>query len=111
MSELQCRGCTACCKRDVITLQSEDDASQYLTQQVAGRTVLQHKPGKPGECVYLKPTGCGIHGRAPKLCRDFDCRRLFAQTPKERRVIRIQQNPTMSAVYDAGRSRLKTLES
>ena len=36
--------------------------------------MLAHKPN--GECLYLDGGGCGIHDRAPSMCRSADCRSI-----------------------------------
>lgn len=78
-----CGGCTLCCRRDAISLRPDlgDDVTQYQTEphcipELAGRGILMlaHKPDL--SCVYLADDGCSIHGRAPALCREFDCRQL-----------------------------------
>lgn len=54
----------------------DDDPNHYQTLKGAdGR--LQLAKGETGNCVYLTKQGCGIHGRAPKMCQVFDCR-LYA---------------------------------
>lgn len=82
-ASVPCAGCTICCRSDAISLHPElgDDASQYQTvphfiPELArkGVVMLAHKPDK--SCVYLGEHGCSIHGRAPALCREFDCRGL-----------------------------------
>lgn len=81
-----CNGCTLCCRGDAISIHPElgDDASQYQTVPHAipslaakGVRMLAHKADL--SCVYLTNYGCSIHGRAPALCREFDCRRLVKQ--------------------------------
>lgn len=72
-----CNGCTLCCKGDAIFLHPEcgDDAALYMTVAAPdGRLMLAHKPN--GDCVYLEEGGCSIHGRAPTICRELDCRVL-----------------------------------
>lgn len=78
-----CNGCTLCCRGDAISIHPElgDDASQYQTvphcipsMADKGVRMLAHKPDR--SCIYLTATGCSIHGRAPALCREFDCRGL-----------------------------------
>lgn len=112
MSAIQCNGCTACCKRDVIVLRDGDDHDALRWHWVdgieAGLRALDRKPN--AECVYLGPHGCTIHERKPATCRAFDCRVLFLTTPKQQRRIRITQNPTLAQVYEAGKKRLGTLE-
>jgi len=108
-SDVRCGSCTACCKSDRVMLGPEDDLSAYRWHMEGPLVVLDRKNN--GECVYLTPKGCGIHGKAPDICKRFDCRVLFLITPKVQRRIRIEQNPSMREVYAAGRSRLNTLEA
>lgn len=73
--EVPCNGCTRCCRGDHIRLLPEDDASQYITvphKHLAGERMIAHN--SKGECVYLTDTGCSIHDRAPRMCREMDCR-------------------------------------
>lgn len=121
-----CNGCTACCKYGAIVLHPEhgDDPTQYATKQVVhpltGKvtTMLQHK--KNGDCIYLGVGGCTIHGRAPIICREFDCRRFYLKftaipRPQRRRMLRDAKERTGSTigqdVLDAGKERLHTLEA
>jgi len=72
-----CNGCTLCCQGDAIRLTEEDKAEDYLTEThpyIPGALMLAHKPN--GDCIYLAETGCGIHDRAPSLCRSADCRSI-----------------------------------
>lgn len=78
-----CNGCTLCCRGDAISLHPElgDDPTQYQTEPhvvpalaADGVLMLAHKPDL--SCIYLTETGCSIHGNAPALCREFDCRKL-----------------------------------
>jgi hypothetical protein len=64
-----CDGCTACCERDMV----------FLHPELGGRYALAHGPD--GSCVYLTPTGCGIHPRRPAVCREMDCR-TFLDMPQ-----------------------------
>lgn len=107
-ADVPCGSCTACCKRDLVWLEPGDDAALYQTQQIDGRIALAHKAD--GSCTYLGATGCSIHSTRPAICRRFDCRVLFMSTPKAQRRIRIEQNPTMRDVYEAGKVRAGTLE-
>jgi len=71
-ADLNCGGCVQCCIGDTITLQPGDDPKRYKTELRNGKRVL--RKGIDGNCVYLTPTGCGIHGSAPTECQKFDCR-------------------------------------
>lgn len=71
-----CGTCTECCKGDAIFIHPEcgDIATDYLTEEYMGRTILQHKIN--GDCIYLGNSGCTIHDRRPTICRELDCREL-----------------------------------
>jgi Fe-S-cluster containining protein len=119
-ANVPCAGCTACCTFDLIMLHPEmgDRASDYLTMPVTNPLTgepglaLQHK--KRGGCIYLGEGGCTIHGRAPAICREFDCRRFYRDTymttprPERRRWLR--EGLIGKDVIEAGKSRLHTLE-
>lgn len=106
-ADVPCGSCSACCKKDTIKLGPKDDLSLYKWHLENGVPVLDRKAN--GECIYHK-NGCSIHASRPDVCKRFDCRVLFLITPKDKRRIRVQQNPTMRNVYDAGKRRLSTLE-
>lgn len=107
-ASVPCGSCRACCKSDRIVLSEKDDAARFAWHFEQGVKVLDRKPND--ECIYLTADGCGRHGDAPDICKRFDCRVLFLTTPKQTRRIRIQQNPTMQDVYEAGKKRASTLE-
>lgn len=97
MNSVPCNGCTLCCRGDAISVSAEygDDVDQYQTVRHAypelaahGGRMLAHKPD--GSCVYLGSGGCTIHGRAPLLCREFDCRKLVKRLgyTKSRKLVR-----------------------
>jgi len=74
LPDLECGGCTTCCQGDSIRLVPGDDPTQYeTTRRADGHDYLTK--GEGGDCVYLGPSGCRIHGRSPTACRIFDCRR------------------------------------
>lgn len=108
-ASVPCEGCRACCKSDRIVLSEKDDAARFAWHFEQGVRVLDRKPND--ECIYLTADGCGRHGDAPDICKRFDCRVLFLVTPKPMRRIRIEQNPTMKFVYEAGKIRASTLET
>ena len=110
-----CGACRACCRSDAVFLHPEmgDDPTLYqtvkTTHPLTGQSahMLAHK--KNGECVYLGEGGCTIHDRAPAICREFDCRRMYLQTPRIDRKRMIREGVFSKAVFDAGRDRLETL--
>lgn len=109
MVDVPCGGCTACCNYGLIFLAPDEDISQYETvratnpQTGSEGDTLAHKPD--GSCVYLGKSGCTIHARAPRICKEFDCRMMYlALTRQERRAA-----PGMHQdVLAAGRARVKT---
>lgn len=108
-SRVPCGDCRACCKQDRILLGKGDDLLRLKWHLEDGVPVVDRKDD--GQCIYLGKSGCSIHKNAPNICKRFDCRVLFLTTPKAQRRIRIEQNPTMRAVYEAGKTRAATLES
>lgn len=107
-ADVPCGTCSACCTHDQIVLR-EDEADRFAWHYEGPQRVLDRKAN--GDCIYLTARGCAVHEAPPDLCRRFDCRVLFALTPKERRRERVAQSPHMRAVYDAGKRRLDTLEA
>jgi Fe-S-cluster containining protein len=82
-AKLDCNGCTACCKHDAISIHPElgDIAANYETEphflpSLAKDGVLMLKHKENCDCIYLGDKGCTIHGKAPAICREFDCRKL-----------------------------------
>ncbi len=110
MSNVPCNGCRACCRYEMIPLQDGDDPRMYehrvITTPIGDLAVLKRQPN--GDCIYLGVDGCTIHGRAPVVCRAFDCRAWYAmQTSAERRVLK--RDPGSRDVVLAGKARLHTL--
>ena len=111
---VNCAGCTLCCRGDMIMLHPEcgDDPSQFET--VRARNPITGEMGdmvakKPGtlDCIYLGETGCTIHGRAPAICRAFDCgllfERIMAQYPRVERRRMVSQRLIGKDVFEQGR--------
>ena len=98
MSEVPCNGCTACCKNDIIFLDPDENPADYETvwtvhrRTGVGGFALKRKVN--GHCIYLvEGKGCSIHGRAPKVCKAFDCRKawrdyLSLPRPYQRRLMK-----------------------
>ena len=124
-ADVPCNGCTACCKHDLIFLHPEqgDDPATYeghvmqATNPLTGESglALTHKP--EGGCSYLGDHGCTIHGRAPAICRTFDCRKMFASLfelprPERRRVMKTLQKQGLLGmeVIEAAQARMHTLD-
>lgn len=83
-----------------------DNPAAYKTKLVDGQRQLAK--GKDGNCIYLGPKGCKIHGRAPQMCRALDCRKWALQmeewTPQHL-AMRLSK-PHNRAVLQEGRKRL-----
>lgn len=117
MSAVQCNGCTACCQNDLLMLHPEmgDDASQYDTMPavnpITGKPGLALKHRPEGGCIYLGDAGCTIHGRAPAVCREFDCRLMFLKLGAAKARKAVAAGYASQAVIDAGRKRRHTVEA
>lgn len=116
-ASVPCNGCTACCENDLLILHPEcgDDPSQYETMPVMNPVTgkpalaLKHKP--EGGCIYLeRGVGCTIHGRAPAICQEFDCRRFVLKFSKEERKQLVAVGGASRRVMQAGFDRLHTLD-
>jgi hypothetical protein len=115
-ANVPCNGCTACCQQDLIMLHPEcgDVKEEYDCYEqenpVTGKPgwALKRKPN--GSCIYLGEGGCTIHGRAPAICREFDCRRLFLDLgDRASRRRAVAQGIVHKDVLKAGQDRLNTL--
>ena len=113
-----CNGCTVCCKNELLILHPEmgDDVALFATMKVTNPVTgkpafaLQHKPN--GDCIYLGDSGCTIHGHAPAICREFDCRRFLrslGDRAERRRLLKI--GLVSKEVFAAGTARMGTLEN
>jgi uncharacterized protein len=106
-----CGSCTACCRQQVIVLDPhQDDIASYQHAIAGTLAILKHKPN--GDCVYLGEHGCTIHARAPKMCREFDCRLWYLRHDRaeRKRLIANSEAPQIAKdILDAGRERWQSL--
>lgn len=108
-----CGGCNLCCKSEIIALLPEegDDVSSYDHEHmdipnIGMIPVLKHK--KNGDCVYLDDEkGCTIHGRAPYICRTFDCRAWFKMHSRKDRRKMAAHSPWTKVIFNRGRELLE----
>lgn len=114
-ASVPCNGCNLCCRGEAIILLADegDDIASYehVLVDIPGlppQAVL--KKGADGNCIYLGPTGCTIHDRAPKICKHFDCRGWYLSKTRAERRRMISQGHASKEIFDAGRARLKTLQ-
>lgn len=113
-SAVPCSGCTACCKHDSVYLDPRRDDLQGLKWHTEFVSTPQGEPipvavldrKEDGSCHYLTATGCGIHDKAPSICKRMDCRVLLLMTSPEQRAQRMRENVHMVHVYQAGLERL-----
>lgn len=120
MTEVPCNGCTLCCRNDMLIIHPEcgDDPAQYdtipCTHPLTGEPAVMLRHSENGDCVYLdRVTGCTIHGRAPAICREFDCRKSYLQLlqfSRKERLSLIARGIIGKDVLAAGRKRLPTLK-
>lgn len=82
-----------------------------MTESTTGNPVYLLATTEEGACVYLGPTGCTIYERRPLLCRTFDCRKHYLILPRQDRDNLVLLGLSSRAVFNAARSRLKTLTS
>ena len=87
----------------------QPDAFRWHFEVLRGQKVAAPDRKANGECVYLTPAGCGIHGSAPEICKRMDCRVLYLLQPADLRQLRVVESPNTALVYDAGRERLESL--
>jgi len=109
-----CSSCRACCKGDVILDTGAGDVlTAYVTRidlnAMTGTRHVMLARKVNGDCVYLTEAGCGIYAKRPAVCREFDCRLLFAATKAKQRKALCETFPWFKAVFRAGRDRLATL--
>lgn len=117
-TQVSCDGCTECCKSHQILLlhpEQGDDVESYrfqaLTDPATGKALFALAADENGRCVYLGATGCTIYERRPVLCRSFDCRKHYLILPRQDRDNLVKLGVSSRAVFNAGRSRLKTLSA
>jgi hypothetical protein len=113
-----CGGCTQCCRSSqglLLHPEQGDDVESYKVQVRGdadeGTFVYLLETNEKGECVYLGPSGCAIYDRRPLLCRAFDCRKHYLVLPRQDRDNLVRLGLSSRAVFNEGRSRLKTLSA
>ena len=108
-ANVPCNGCTLCCRNDVIMLHPElgDRPKDFLTvpyaNQLTGEPGLMLAKKANGDCIYLGESGCTIHGRAPLICRKFDCGKAFKALPLKQRDLYVKAGLIGKDVLDRGR--------
>ena len=115
---MPCGGCTECCQSNqglVLHPDKGDDVESYqfrvLARPDSADPVFVLAADASGRCVYLGAHGCTIYDRRPFLCRSFDCRKHYLILPRQDRDNLVRIGLSSRAVFNAGRSRLKTLSA
>lgn len=113
---MNCDGCIECCRSGqglVLHPERGDDVASYrhrtLGHRADGSEVFVLETDEKGACVYLGERGCTIYERRPLLCRSFDCRKHYLMLPRVDRDNLVRLKLSSRAVFNAGRTRLKTL--
>lgn len=103
-----CNGCIRCCLGDTIRLLPGDDPSQYQTiPHPLQPGALALAKGADGNCVYLTAAGCSIHGRAPRMCREMDCREIARRVSFTQARKLAARHALPASVYARGRELLR----
>lgn len=107
VTRVNCEGCRACCKGQLVTLEAGENPADYAVDTITGPSgvihVLKHQAN--GDCVYLGPDGCTIYGWHPVVCRAFDCVVFAAEWTRARR--RRMNMKGWDPVLKAGQARLR----
>lgn len=74
--KIDCGSCRKCCRgNNLVVLQDGESPAAYDCYEFEpGLFALRRQPN--GDCIYLGPKGCTIHGRHPVICKVFDCARF-----------------------------------
>ena len=117
-TNVPCEGCTECCSSNqglVLHPDHGDDVESYRFQVLGhrdtGDPVFALATDERGRCVYLGSNGCTIYERRPFLCRSFDCRKHYLILPRQDRDNLVKIGLSSRAVFNAGKSRLGTLNA
>lgn len=113
-----CGTCTACCRSPVeIRPDCGDDPADYETAVYVdtsapnGPAIVTLRLKPDGACYALKGGRCSIWEKRPYICRQFDCRKIFAMHTKAQRRDLVDKRYFHKSVIDAGKKRLHTLEN
>ena len=113
---MPCHTCTECCKTGQALILHPEQGDNVESYQVCvsahpdtGAPVYLLATKENGECHYLGPGGCTIYDRRPLLCRSFDCRKHYLILPRQDRDNLVKLGLSSRSVFNAARSRLKTL--
>ena len=113
-----CGACHACCHSPVeVRPDHGDDPSLYRLAVSVDRTApnqhamvtLDRKPD--GSCYALRNGRCTIWDKRPRVCRNFDCRKMFVLHSKAERRELVAKGYFKRAVLDAGKAQVGTLEN
>src|SRR6516162_2463604 len=99
-----------CCRTQLVMLFANyDDIDSYdhvILQTAQGAIPVLRRKKPSGECVYLGEHGCTIHDRAPRMCREYDCRIVYQKDMKRPRAARrrmLKEGSIDRALFERGR--------
>lgn len=115
-----CGKCQLCCKTLIVPLANEewqlfdtghpDDPTKPAWAWIMDAAGVSHgralQRRANGDCVFLGPDGCTIHGRAPHVCKRFDCRELFLRSDRKGRKKAVKEGKLPKSLFDRGRELL-----
>lgn len=111
-----CGTCNACCHSPVeVSPDFGDNPDDYElaisvdTSAANGLQMITLDRREDGSCYALKAGRCSIWSKRPKICRAFDCRKIFWMFDKAGRRELLAKGYFRKAVLDAGRNRADTL--
>jgi hypothetical protein len=112
-----CGSCHACCHSPVeVRPDWGDDPADYRLAISVDKSapnkhamVTLHRTAD-GTCYALRNGRCSIWSKRPRVCRGFDCRKVFLLYTKDERRELVDKGYFKKAVLQAGRNRAATLE-
>lgn len=112
-TDVPCGSCTLCCRTLIVPLAEEEvDQFEGSWAWITARDGTRHgralKRNPDGSCIFLGEHGCTIHGRAPHVCKRFDCRELFQKSDRKGRHEAVKSGKLPKALFDKGREMLKS---
>lgn len=113
-----CGTCHACCHSPVeVRPDFGDDPSLYklaisVDKSAPNRHAMVTLDRKPdGSCYALRNGRCTIWDKRPRVCRNFDCRKMYVLHTKAERRELVALGYFKREVIDAGKKRAGTLEN
>lgn len=84
--------------------------TEPCTNPLTGRAGLVLKQRPDGACTHLGEAGCTVYDRRPAMCRTFDCRRLYLDSPRAVRRRHEKKLPHAKLLFARGRELIEGAE-